>query len=300
MSKSRCAVVIATYQRPGPLRRALESLRAQTLKPERVIVVDASIDHDSETVAAGFIGDFQMTYLRSQTPSSARQRNAGLEYCDLPLVLFMDDDSTLRPPTLERLASVFETYEAKGEAIGGVGARMEGFSHRKPGPLLWLYYRWQSGYYDATYGGKLFGPGINCLACYEGWEEEDLIPSQWLPTGCVLYRTECVKRELFPEFDGYSFMEDVHLSARIARTHPLFFHTRAMYRHEDAPSPFKVFRRELARHRLLNQRVVAEQVMGQSGFLFEFKFWVHRLFASVSVLRGHGKDWVQELIGIWT
>lgn len=290
------SVVIATYHRAEPLRRVLESLAIQTLLPQKVVIVDASEGHETEAVAASFSNRLQIDYLHSQPPSSAMQRNIGMDRCESPLVVFVDDDSTVAPATLELLHSVFVE---RGDEIGGVSARVEGQSHRQPRGLLWWYYRMQAGYNHPHYGGKLFGPAINCIPCYD-LADTELIFAQWLPSTCVMFRTDYVKRERFPEFSGYSFMEDVHLSARIAKTHQLYFHSAAWIRHEDAPSAFKRSKREMARHRLGNQRRVAREVMEQSGLLFELKFFMHRLFASVAVVRLCSENWTEELIGLWT
>src|SRR5205085_4047936 len=146
--------------------------------------------------------------------------------------------------------------------IGGVSARIEEIERPVPSRFSWWYYRLQAGYSDETYGAKLFGPAINCLPCYNE-SDDDLIPAQWLNSGCVFYRTPVFLREKFPDFHGYSFMEDVHLSARIAKTHRLFFHKRALCRHRDATNSLKRNVKELARMRVRNQRAVARDVLGR-------------------------------------
>lgn len=289
------SIVIATYERPEPLRRALESVVLQTRQPEQVFIVDSSVSDAAQSVANAFSGRLPIRYVRSQTPSSAQQRNAGIDLCASPLIVFMDDDAVLYAVTMEQLLAVFEQG---GDSIGGVSARMEGFVHPKPGRLLWWYYRLQAGYSHSTYGGKLFGPAINCVPCYDE-ESRELIPADWLSTCCVMYRTELVKRERFPDFQGYSHMEDVHLSARIARTHALGYHASAWFRHEDAGSHYKRAQREMVRHRLQNQRRVAWEVMGKSGLGFELQFFLHRLVTSVALLRQRTPGWTEELIGVW-
>lgn len=295
MSPMPYSIVIATYQRTEPLRRALDSIATQTQSPAQVIVVDASADSATQTMLADYAKKLPLVVLRQTTPSSALQRNAGLTACTAPLVVFMDDDAVLNPDCMEKLSTAFDRA---GSQTGGISARMEGASHPQPHGLLWWFYRWQAGYGHRTYGGHLFGAAINCIPCYEA-EKEELVRGQWLPSTCVMYRTALVRRELFPAFEGYSFMEDVHLSARIARTHALYFHTGSRFRHEDAPSPFKTSRDTLARHRLKNQRVVATQVMRLSGLSFELKFLAHRLFGTISVLRRRPTGWMQELRGMW-
>jgi len=291
------SVVIATFERPSELRTTLVSLAAQARPPAAVFVVDASPDERSRVVVAEMGARLPLRYERATRPSAAGQRNSGASRVTTPLVAFLDDDVFVPPETLGKLCAVFERDPA-GE-IGGVAARIEGMQHPTPRGLLWWYYRVQAGYAHPTYGGKLFGPGINCLPSYtEG--DGDLIPSDWLNSTCVLYRAEVFAREKFPQFDGYSFLEDVHVSSRIGRTHRLFFHRTATFEHRDAPSTFKRNARELVRMRLRHQRVVARDILRIPEPALTLKLLLHRAFASVWILRGRGPQWRETLIGTWT
>ena len=194
------------------------------------------------------------------------------------------------------MCAVFDA-DAAGET-GGVAVRIDEIFRPEPSRLLRWYYRLQAGFADRTYGGRLFGPAINCLPCYTE-SDGDLIAADWLNSGCVFYRTAVFQRELFPRFDGYSFMEDVHLSARIARTHRLFFHKTARCQHRDgAPSRPRDLR-GIARMRIRNQRIVARDVLGLRGPRLELGLFAHRLFASVAIVRGRGPAWRAELLGTW-
>ena len=297
MSLLAYSVIIATYERPAELRTTLDSLAMQTRRPAIVAVVDSSPDDRTCAVAEEFRERLPLLYERATRPSAALQRNAGAGRATTPLVAFIDDDVFVPPDTLAKLCEVFER-DADG-GVGGVAARIDGMQHPVPRGLLWWYYRVQAGYAHPTYGGKLFGPGINCLPSYtEG--DGDLIASDWLNSTCVFYRTELFLREKFPQFDGYSFMEDVHLSSRIARTHRLYFHRTATFEHRDAPSTFKKNARELVRMRMRHQRMVARDILRVREPMLTAKLLLHRAFASVSILRARSPQWRESLIGTWT
>ena len=291
------SLVIATFERPAQLAETLNSLAAQTRPPELTVIVDSSRDDRSRVVAESFQQKLRIEYERAIEPSSAKQRNQGAQRVSTPLVGFLDDDTTLSPDTFQQICKIFE-QDANGEA-GGVAARIRRIQHTPPRGLLWFYYRVQAGYSHPTYGGKLFGPAINCLPTYTE-SDGDLIPAEWLNSTCVLYRTPLFKREKFPDFRGYSFMEDVHLSARIGKTHKLFFHKSAMFEHHDAPSSFKSDVQQMARMRAQNQRRVADETMSCNGAVFAVKFFLHRLFVTVSIFRNRGRDWWKEIIGTWS
>jgi GT2 family glycosyltransferase len=290
------SLVIATYERAEELRTTLASIAAQTRPPAAVIVVDSS--KDDKALAVVKAATVPVRYERALKPSAAVQRNQGAWLVTTPLVAFLDDDVYVPPGSLEKICGAFEADPE--EKIGGIAARIEGMQHPIPGGLLRFYYRLQAGFPHPTYGGKLFGAAINCLPTYSETGEGDLIPADWLNSTCVFYRTPLFAREKFPEFEGYSFLEDVHLSARVGRTHRLYFHRTAAFEHRDAPSTFKRDTRELARMRVRHQRLVAHDILGLREPSLSWKLLLHRLFASVSILRQRGPAWPQELLGTWT
>jgi hypothetical protein len=180
-----------------------------------------------------------------------------------------------------------------------VAGRLEGPSRPVPRALLRWYYRLQAGYAHPTYGAQLFGPAINCYPSYTE-AAGDLIPAQWLSSTCVFYRNAVFQREKFPAFEGYSSMEDVHLSARVGRTHRLYFHATARFEHRDATSSWKRNHAALARSRIHNQRTVAREVLGFTGPVFELKLLLHRLFVTAYLLRRRGVGTWGEIAGTWT
>jgi GT2 family glycosyltransferase len=296
MNKPPYSLVIATFERPEPLAETLASLEKQTHPPAQVIIVDASKDERTREVAANFEKRLPVIYERASAPSAALQRNQGARLATSALTGFLDDDTTLCADVFEKLCDVFAADAEK--KIGGVAARIAGMRHKPPRGLLWFYYRLQAGYSHPTYGGKLFGPVINCIPSYDA-ADGDLIPGEWLNSTCVLYRTQVFLNELFPKFEGYSFMEDVHLSARIAKTHRLFFHATAEFEHHDATSSFKRDARWMARMRIRNQRAVARDVMNLAGPIFEAKLLLHKLFVTVSILRWQKSARWDAIAGTW-
>jgi len=292
------SIVIATLDRPAELRVTLDSIACQTRKPDRIVIVDSSANERTHEVVGDFAGLLPLSYERATRPSSAVQRNQGAQQIETPLIAFIDDDVFIPPESLGKICVAFEADERE-RRIGGIAARITGLQHHAPRGLLWWYYRIQAGYSHSTYGGKLFGPAINCLPTYAE-AGGDLVPADWLNSTCTFYRTDLFRREKFPEFDGYSFLEDVHLSARVGRTHQLFFHRAADFEHRDAASAFKRNPRELARMRVRHQRVVAREILGLGEPLLTWKLLLYRLFATVIALRRRQLSWTQEIFGIWT
>lgn len=301
MTPAPYSLVIATFERPGDLAVTLAGVETQTHRPAEIIVADSSRDEETRALCESWSNRLPIQHIRSEFRSAARQRNQGAELTapTSEVIGFMDDDITLHPEAAEQICRVFAA-DAKGE-IGGISARIDEIQRTAPSRLTRLYYRLQAGYTDGTYGGRLFGPAINCLPCYNEPAEADgaLIRAEWLNSGCVFYRREPFLREKFPSFEGYSFMEDVHCSARIAKTHRLYFHTRARCSHRDGTNSLKRDHVTLARQRIANQRLVAREVLGLRGPRLAWKFFLHRLFASITILRQRQPGWTQSLRGTW-
>lgn len=297
MSLLAYSVVIATFERADELRTTLESLAAQTRPPGMIVVVDSSPDDRTRVVVESFRERLPLLYERATQPSAALQRNTGASRVTTPLVAFIDDDVFVPSVTLAKICEVFDRDVE--EKVGGVAARIDGMQHPPPHGLLWWYYRLQAGYSHPTYGGKLFGPGINCLPSYTE-PGGDLIPSEWLNSTCVFYRTGLFMRERFPQFEGYSYLEDVHVSSRIGHTHRLYFHRTATFEHRDASSIFKKNVRELMRMRIRHQRMVARDILAVREPILTLKLFLHRAFASVAILRQRSPQWRESLVGTWT
>lgn len=286
-------VVIATMDRHDALEEVFRSLAAQTLPPHEVVVVDASSDDRTGRLCAAWCERLPLSLILAKQKSAAMQRNQGAKMITSPLICFMDDDVVLPPDTLAKLIEPFSDPSA-----GGVAGRIVGMEHPVPGRLLRAYYRLQAGYSHRHYGGRLIGAGINLLPAFAA-EPDSLVRADWLNSTLVLYRRELFERERFPEFDGYSFMEDVHLSHRIGRSHRLYFRADAPYLHNSRPSSAKSDRRALARMHIRHQRLIARELLGYHGFALAWRLTLHRFFQTFALLRGGGPGIWKGIQGYW-
>jgi len=295
------SLIIATFERPDDLAITFAGIAEQTRPPAEIIVVDSSRDERTKQLCEEWAAKLPVRWMFSEAKSAAKQRNQGALAAspDSAVFGFLDDDITMRPDTCALIGEVFDRDTA-GE-VGGVAMRIDEIVRPLPSRLSRWYYRIQSGYAHTTYGGRLFGPGINCLPCYTEPAEAEgsIIRSQWLNTAGVFFRREPFLREKFPEFDGYSYMEDVHCSARIGKTHRLYFHVQARCSHREGMNSLKRDYLGMARQRIKNQRIVARDVMGLRGFSLAWKFFLHRLFATIAILRTRNFGWQKELRGTW-
>lgn len=96
------SVVIATFNRAGPLVRALEALNRQSLAVEEfeVIVVDDGCTDDTLARCRSFQPSYQLTIFSQENLGPAQARNAGAEKASGRLLLFLDDDIVAAPSLL--------------------------------------------------------------------------------------------------------------------------------------------------------------------------------------------------------
>ncbi len=111
--------VIATLNRPDSLLACLTQLEAQTEKPRRVIVVDASDDHEAvrSRVMKERDPSIDWLFLQSDVRSSPYQRNLGVRHVEHEVAFLPDDDSMLHPTAAAEMMAAYRADTA-GEVAG--------------------------------------------------------------------------------------------------------------------------------------------------------------------------------------
>ncbi len=284
------SVVIATAFRERTLRTTLESLAAQARRPNEVVIVDGAPAPGVESFV-GNLGrelDLRVIYRRTSPPSAALQRNLGVNVAAGDIVLFLDDDGYPEPDCVEKMLEVLE-HDAEGR-VGGVGVLIR--NQLCPPPSAKAK-RWLDFLADEplpSYSGKVLGPAIAIGT--EPSDRHDVVQVDWLNSGCTAYRKSALPDEGFNQrFFGYSYMEDVDLSLRVARHHALFVHRGAFMYHDSQPSRFKA---PYARARMVvqNRYHVMTMTLGRTSARHHVKFLasiVMPLLVSLRSLRS-GRD----------
>ncbi|MFF7413370.1 glycosyltransferase family 2 protein [Streptomyces lydicus] len=113
-------VIVPAHNEEEGLPATLESLARQTVRPDRILVVDdASTDRTGEVAASHGV-----TVLRPphNLGSKARAQNYALPHCTTDLVLAVDADTVLAPDYIETVVPVFRD-PAVSVAAGTVRTR---------------------------------------------------------------------------------------------------------------------------------------------------------------------------------
>lgn len=288
-------MIIATLDRLDSLRVVLACLGRQTQQPLEVIIAAAGDVAAVEDLVRTLRPPCPVRVLACAEKSSALQRNAAAAESRGEVLAFLDDDIEFPDDLFARFLTQFAASQPKP---GAIAARIAGEDRPAPGRLTRAYYRLQAGYAHADYGGRLFGPGINCYPVFRS-DSPALFPSEWLPATCLFMRADLFHAARFPDFAGYSFAEDVHLTARVARVAPLFFLCEQTILHHSLQSEFKSDPAALTAGKLHNMAVVAREILGLHGWHLWWRWQLHRLFMSAVLLLRRPSGWSAGFRGVW-
>jgi glycosyltransferase involved in cell wall biosynthesis len=93
------SIIMPTYNRADTIRRALQSIQAQTIQDWELIVVDDGSTDETISVITGL--DPRMTIVRQDNQGNAVARNVGLRHSAGSYIAFLDSDDEWLPYHLE-------------------------------------------------------------------------------------------------------------------------------------------------------------------------------------------------------
>jgi len=181
---------------------------------------------------------------------------AAMPYVRNEFVMFSDDDIQFIDETFAKLLDALRATRS----LGGVGAMNEGAEFHTPTKLGRIFYKIVFGRDLSRLPGSCFGPAIVM------WVRPDpkgrVRRAEWVPTGCVLYRTAALPRPAFPRWmRGIVVHEDVALSIEVAARWRLGVHTGTMVLHGATGGDHKRSAFDVARRGLRDRYRVATRVM---------------------------------------
>lgn len=143
MSGGRCKVsaVITTHNRVRLLRRAIESVKAQTFGDMELIVVDdASTDGTAEYLAA--LHDVHSIHIpKEESRGGNHARNLGVKAARGEYVAFLDDDDYWLPEKTAKQVALMERMDCElvhcGKRLERVGGDCVSFTDALPNPEHW-------------------------------------------------------------------------------------------------------------------------------------------------------------------
>jgi GT2 family glycosyltransferase len=109
----RASIIVATYNRKGPLARLLATLVKQTVPRDayEVVVVDDGSHDDPASVVRAFSSAIQVSLIRQTNSGVAVARQRGVEHARGPIVIFLDDDMLASEDFVEQHLAAHEGSE---------------------------------------------------------------------------------------------------------------------------------------------------------------------------------------------
>ena len=245
------------------MRTCLDSVRAQTRVPGRVLVVDSSEDDATLDVvrdlARAWPAGSHLDHLRADA-GLTRQRSTGIDATDEAIVHFVDDDTVLEPEYFAAILDEFE-HDTAG-TLGGVG----GFVTDQPPHQYRRVDVWLG--LDSPREGYVLPSGRN-IRVYN--ELSRTTPVDWLPGCAMSYRravfaTERPNLALGRDRNG----EDVELSYRVRQHWNLVITPQARLEHRESPRERRS-REQLVRVELRSRY---ERVVKGTGRYRRSAFWI--------------------------
>lgn len=169
----RASVIMPTFNRLGPLKRALNALAAQTLPPGdfEVVVIDDGGDDATTEFLESSAYPFTLVPSRQTNAGPAAARNRGVALAHGPVLVFLDDDIVAGPELLERHVSAQE--RAVNDRLVVIGPMLNPPGHRLSAVVSWeqamLYKQYDAmrrGDWPPTYRQFYTGNASMCRAFF--------------------------------------------------------------------------------------------------------------------------------------
>jgi GT2 family glycosyltransferase len=235
--------------RPKPLLQLLQSVEAQTLCPNEILIIDGSTKEETGVVLKeNRFEDLKYFMVPAEFRGLTKQRNYGIERVgnEMEIVCFLDDDIVLENDYFEQL---LKTYEIYPEALG-VGGYIINESkceyvgeHYQPKSDEYFFDGWKRKDGSRFILRKKLGLDSDCPPGYSSMYSHGRSVGFLPPSGKV-YEVEMLmggvssfRKKVFETlqfsayFEGYGLYEDADFTLRVAKLGKLYLNTAAKLNH---------------------------------------------------------------------
>jgi GT2 family glycosyltransferase len=240
--------------RPRPLLKLLQSVQRQTIYPDEILIIDGSLNSDTETVLNQ--NSFKNLHYHLVAPEYrglTKQRNYGVEKVNdkMDIIFFLDDDTVLESDYFEQ---ILKTYNDYPQALGVGGYiynenkfQFVGYDYR---PTIQEFYfdGWKQNDGSRFILRKKLGLDSDCPPGYSSMYSHGRSVG-FLPPSGKIYEVEMLmggvssfSKKVFENFrfstyfEGYGLYEDADFTLRVSKTGKLYVNTNAKLSHYHAVS----------------------------------------------------------------
>ena len=253
------SLIVCTYMRPEPLRNLLESVKAQSLFPDEILIVDGSRNAGTkQMLESNHYHNLKYFLVNEQDRGLTRQRNFGIKHTgpDIGVVCFLDDDTVLHPDYFKEILKVYSVFP-NALGVGGYIINETVWQQTNEG--------YAASKNEFSFDGWKRSDGSRFVLRKKFGLDSDLAPGflpefshgrsiGFLPPSGKIYEVEQLmggvssfKKQIFKDFqfstyfEGYGLYEDADFTLRLAKTGKLYVNTNATLEHfhDDAGRPNK-------------------------------------------------------------
>lgn len=195
----RLTVFTPAYNRERELKRAYESLKRQTEGDFVWLIVDDGSTDGTEEAVRGFISEglVDIKYIRQENGGKMRAHNRGVKECETGLFICLDSDDHLSDTAVN---DILEAWDLTGDdpRYAGIIA-YKGEVSEETGEIRPIF-------------GNLFPDNADCSF-------RELYRKGFKGETTLVFRTELLKAELFPEIEGEKYVPEDVVYDRIDEGH---------------------------------------------------------------------------------
>lgn len=194
MSKT-LTIFTPTFNRKGLLKVLYDSLCNQTIKDFEWMIVDDGSDDGTREVVEQWINENKIgiRYFYQENAGKMKAHNRGVKNTDTPLFLCIDSDDYMVEEGVEKILKCWESDKG-GDHIAGIVAHRGIDAHN-------LHF--------GTF--PVVGHSTLRNLYQQGFKGDTLL----------IFRTEIIKKYLFPEIDGEKFIKEVYVYNQIDQDYKL-------------------------------------------------------------------------------
>lgn len=279
------SVIIATDNRADALLDCLNSLKDQSFLPDEIIISHGGSDQATKDLVDKLkIENFKIkiVYFNFGPLGAAIQRNRGAEQSSGDIIFFLDDDVVCEKDFIKGIIRIF--LRDTQNTIGGISGTIVNQTYVPLSKLNRKLFELclSRGEIKDEYGGKVVGPAVNFLPL----DKPDLVQRvDWLPSVCCAYRRSVfLKNKFNDKFYGYSFMEDVECSCRIAKKYQLINTANARVYHKDLGGKTNKKWIQIGKMQVLNRWQVMK-VLNKESAEDMVRFFYYQIYCMISEIK---------------
>ncbi|HHT9145078.1 MAG TPA: glycosyltransferase family 2 protein [Candidatus Wunengus sp. YC61] len=224
------SLLISTKNRFVDLKECIDSILAQTVKPDEIILVDASDTSESMEMVKDSLAatGIKLTYYRQEFISGKIKKtaawNKAIRYAVGDIVIFLDDDVVLDK---FYIYYILETYHKNPQNIVGVmgyikNTRDEKTAQKKVSSLCSLNRMLRKLFLLPREDGNGFMQPSGFPAYISS--KKGIVPVEVMPTCNMSIKKKVFQEFTFDEwFHGYSYQEDDDFTYRVSRKYKFLY-----------------------------------------------------------------------------